>query len=211
MSATNPISKSVRVVLCPLSACLVFEFSALAANEPLLDVNKDGPLLTDPTTIKIQTSAGALSFILDPQWAPQTATQIAKLFRYHAFDGTEIARYEPGFIFQISPAESKRPGQMPMPLSTRTLIRRIPLEVEQQQSGKLKHQAGVLSMARYDNDPTSNATSFSILLGDAPHLDKKYTIFGRLSNDRENQKTLAKMKAQWPLHPYIIKTIARPR
>jgi len=37
--------------------------------------------------------------------------------------------------------------------------------------------AGVLSMGRYD-DPNSGTSSFSFLLGAAPHLDMKYTIFG---------------------------------
>jgi cyclophilin family peptidyl-prolyl cis-trans isomerase len=37
--------------------------------------------------------------------------------------------------------------------------------------------AGVLSMGRYD-DPNSGSSSFSFLLGAAPHLDMKYTIFG---------------------------------
>jgi cyclophilin family peptidyl-prolyl cis-trans isomerase len=35
---------------------------------------------------------------------------------------------------------------------------------------------GVLSMGRY-NDPNSGTSSFSILLGNAPHLDMQYTIF----------------------------------
>ena len=32
-------------------------------------------------------------------------------------------------------------------------------------------------MGRFD-DPNSGTSSFSILLGDAPHLDMQYTIFG---------------------------------
>ena len=35
-------------------------------------------------------------------------------------------------------------------------------------------------MARQDNDINSGSTSFSILLGDAPHLDGEYTLFGEL-------------------------------
>jgi cyclophilin family peptidyl-prolyl cis-trans isomerase len=35
----------------------------------------------------------------------------------------------------------------------------------------------VLSLAHGD-DPDSGETSFSILLGDAPHLDSLYTVFG---------------------------------
>jgi cyclophilin family peptidyl-prolyl cis-trans isomerase len=37
--------------------------------------------------------------------------------------------------------------------------------------------AGVLSMGRWD-DPNSGKSSFSFLLGNAPHLDMQYTIFG---------------------------------
>ena len=37
-------------------------------------------------------------------------------------------------------------------------------------------------MARYDEDIDSATMSFSIMLGDAPHLDKKYTIFGHLES-----------------------------
>eukprot|EP00955_Chlamydomonas_euryale_P074235 361979-Chlamydomonas_euryale.AAC.2 len=40
----------------------------------------------------------------------------------------------------------------------------------------VKHVEGVLSMGRYD-DPNSGTSSFSILLGAAPHLDMAYTIF----------------------------------
>ena len=42
----------------------------------------------------------------------------------------------------------------------------VPLEVKQ----GVKHTFGVLSMGRYD-DPDSGGSSFSVLLGDAPHLD----------------------------------------
>jgi len=50
----------------------------------------------------------------------------------------------------------------------------VPLEV---QPG-VKHTEGVLSMGRFD-DPNSGKSSFSILLGAAPHLDNQYTIFGK--------------------------------
>jgi cyclophilin family peptidyl-prolyl cis-trans isomerase len=208
MENQNNISRAL--VVLGLTGALWFtpELSASGATDPLFNVKKDGPLLTQSKRIKVQTSAGNLIFIMEPQWAPQTATQMTKLFQNHAFDGTEIPRYEPGFIFQISLAASKAAGQAPLTVSAQKLIRRIPLEVEQEKSGKLIHRPGLLSMARDDNDLSSNTSSFSILLGKAPHLDKKYTIFGRLSDDKENQETLEKMKSEWPKHPYIIKTIS---
>ena len=42
-----------------------------------------------------------------------------------------------------------------------------------------KHVKGILSMARGD-DPASASTSFFIVTGDAPSLDGKYTVFGRV-------------------------------
>ena len=47
-------------------------------------------------------------------------------------------------------------------------------------SNDVKHTFGTLSMGRYD-DPNSATSSFSILLGDAPHLDGQYAIFGRIT------------------------------
>jgi peptidyl-prolyl cis-trans isomerase B (cyclophilin B) len=42
-----------------------------------------------------------------------------------------------------------------------------------------RHVKGILSMARGD-DPASATTSFFIVTGDAPSLDGKYTVFGRV-------------------------------
>jgi cyclophilin family peptidyl-prolyl cis-trans isomerase len=175
---------------------------------PVFDTAKDGPLLTQPRKIRLQTSDGPLTLQLEPRWAPKTATQMAKLFQNHVFDGTEIPRYEPNFVVQISLAECKAPGFAPMTVSEKKLVRRIPLEVNQQLAGQIKHVPGMLSMARQDNDTLDNTTSFSILIADAPHLDTKYTIFGRLTDDPENQRTLDKMSRRWPKHPYIVKTLS---
>lgn len=45
-------------------------------------------------------------------------------------------------------------------------VKKVPLEVR----ADVKHTTGVLSMGRFD-DPNSGTSSFSILLGSAPHLD----------------------------------------
>lgn len=43
----------------------------------------------------------------------------------------------------------------------------------------VRHVRGVLSMGRW-SDPNSGTSSFSVLLGSAPHLDRQYTVFGRV-------------------------------
>ena len=48
----------------------------------------------------------------------------------------------------------------------------------------VKHVRGIVSMARTD-DPDSATTSFFLMLGAAPHLDGKYTAFGRIVDGME--------------------------
>jgi len=174
---------------------------------PVFDVNKDGPLLKQAKTIKVQTSSGNLNFIIEPKWAPKTATQMARLFEKHAFDGTEICAYQPGYLFQVALAEDKAAHYPPLGQAIEKSIRRIPLEVDAQFSKEVYHKAGMLSMARQADDPLDNTSSFSILLGDAPHLDTKYTIFGKLADDQETKDTLKKLITDWPNHPRIINTL----
>jgi cyclophilin family peptidyl-prolyl cis-trans isomerase len=176
---------------------------------PIFDSEKDGPLLKSSKSVKVQTSCGNLTFVLEPGWAPKTATQIAKLFAKHAFDGTEICSYQPGYIVQIALVEDKAPGYGRLPEPIRQSIRRIPLEVDAQYSREVSHRTGMLSMSRQADDLLDNTSSFSILLGDAPHLDTQYTIFGKLSNDPETQDTLKKLTAAWSAakHPCIIRTL----
>jgi peptidyl-prolyl cis-trans isomerase B (cyclophilin B) len=48
----------------------------------------------------------------------------------------------------------------------------------------IKHVRGIVSMARSD-DPDSASTSFFLMLGPAPHLDGKYSAFGRIVEGME--------------------------
>lgn len=55
----------------------------------------------------------------------------------------------------------------------------------------VKHdRRGILSMARND-DPNSGGSSFSLLLGPAPHLDQHYAVFGEVV---EGIETLARLE-----------------
>jgi cyclophilin family peptidyl-prolyl cis-trans isomerase len=173
---------------------------------PLFNAKTDGPLLASSKTVEMKTSAGTIRLIIDPTAAPMNATQMYKLFSAGAFDGTNIVRYEHNFVLQTALAETKADGFKLMPSHTVSMLRRLPLEVAAQNSGKLLHKKYALSMAHGD-DPNSAVTSFSILLGNAPHLDKKYTIFGHASNDPETVKTIEKIESEWTAkHPHIIST-----
>lgn len=134
----------------------------------------DGPLLQAPRKLTLETSRGPLRIVLDPELAPQTASQVARLLEEGVYDETPFVRYEPGFVLQLGNAKQ----------DTSPLLRRLPVEP----SGR-KHAKGLLSMARYE-DPDSAVSSFSIMLGPAPHLDGQYTVFGWVETDPASQATL---------------------
>jgi cyclophilin family peptidyl-prolyl cis-trans isomerase len=122
--------------------------------------------------ILLRTSRGDLVLGLYPEVAPRHVAQILKLVRLGVYDSMWFHRVEPGFLVQTTDAQNRKQPLTPEQLAA---IVKLPLEV-----AGVTHQAGVLSMARRDGDLDSAETSFSILLGAAPHLDGKYTVFGQL-------------------------------
>jgi cyclophilin family peptidyl-prolyl cis-trans isomerase len=169
---------------------------------PLFDPSVDGPLLSKPKQFEVETTAGKLRLILDPALAPKHATQLYRLFTNGVFDGTPICRYEPNLFLQTSTAETKSQGGV-ITEAQRQMLRRLPLEVESQSNGGRAHKKWVLSMARWDAEDSA-VSSFSIMLGDAPHLDKKYTVFGRLVPDEVTIQTMDKIAHEWNKQPAHI-------
>ena len=141
------------------------------------------PALTDEIVILkvseqrviFETEFGNLVFSLYPNIAPRHVEQITRLVEIGAYDSTHFFRVMPGFILQLSDIYDRR---VPITTGQQAANKRLPAEF----SPHMKHRAGTLSMARMIDDPESATSSFSILLGKAPHLDGKYTIFGELES-----------------------------
>lgn len=123
--------------------------------------------------VVLMTDAGNIVIALYPEIAPKNVKQIMNLVQAGVYNGTCFPRIEKNFVMQLSAAESDRIP--PLPGNLMSLIRPLPAEHSQ-----LKHVRGVISMAREDKDINSAKTSFSILLGSAPHLDGNYTIVGHV-------------------------------
>jgi cyclophilin family peptidyl-prolyl cis-trans isomerase len=106
------------------------------------------------------------------QVAPKTASHIMKLFQLGCYNSNHFFRVDRGFVAQTADVVSGR--LVPLsPIQQGEAAVTVPLEV----TPDVRHTEGVLSMAR-TSDPNSGGSSFSILLGSAPHLDMQYTIFG---------------------------------
>lgn len=111
-----------------------------------------------------------------PKAAPKTVSHVINLFLQGCYDTNHIFGLQKGFVAQI---HGVHPGAVTTkPLSSICLDqakKRIPGEFT-----AIPHKRGVLSMSRDDNDPDSGGSAFSMLLGDAPQLDNKYTVFGKV-------------------------------
>ena len=109
-----------------------------------------------------------------PNAAPVTVAHIMKLFRLGCYDTNHIFRVDKGFVAQV---QSVHTGSVLKELSDECAsesVKTVPAEFT-----KIRHVRGMLSMGRME-DPNSGGSSFSMLLGAAPHLDEQYTVFGRV-------------------------------
>jgi cyclophilin family peptidyl-prolyl cis-trans isomerase len=145
----------------------------------------DDPPRKAPERVVFNTVAGDLVFAFYPDIAPRHVRHFLALVGEGAYDTTHFGRLEPGFVLQLFTAEDRR---VSLTDAQRALLR--PLKAE---FSKLHHRRGTLSMARLDNDPDSACSSFSILLGPAPHLDGNYTIFGEVERGMDVVDELSKV------------------
>ncbi len=133
----------------------------------------------------METDLGMLVFAFYPDIAPLHTQQITRLINAGAYDSTHFFRVIPGFIIQTSEITDRN---VSLTQEQNDLLKPIKAEF----TDVLKHRKGVLSMARMPESPDSARSSFSIMLGNAPHLDGEYTIFGQLESGGQ---TLARILA----------------
>ncbi|MBN9663725.1 MAG: peptidylprolyl isomerase [Acidobacteria bacterium] len=123
-------------------------------------------------TVTMKTTLGTMKLKLEPDWAPNHVRNFLKLVDTGWYNGTAFHRVIKGFVAQGGMGDKREPSPThPADRWVRT--------VKGEFRPDLKHERGILSMARSD-DPDSASTSFFLMLAPAPHLDGKYTIFGRV-------------------------------
>jgi len=122
--------------------------------------------------IIFRTNAGDIVIALYPDIAPKHAEQILRMVKAGIYNGTPIGRVEPGFVAQVYDYNAKK---TPLTEKQQSLIKNIPAEFS-----AIPHTRGIVSMARRDGDVNSAESSFSFILGPAPHLDQQYTVVGEV-------------------------------
>jgi len=133
------------------------------------------PKLSDERCV-FQTEFGDVTFGFYPRVAPVTAAHIFRLCALSGYTGNHFFRVDRGFVAQVADVSGGR-NLTASPELAAEAARAVPLEVQH----GVAHTAGAVSMGRH-SDPNSGRSSFSFLLGDAPHLDMQYTVFGRVTD-----------------------------
>ena len=113
---------------------------------------------------------------LYPEIAPNTVCNFISLIQKGHYDGTIFHRVMDGFMIQGGCPDGTGMGGPG-----------YEIDGEFSQNGfanSLKHEAGVLSMARSMN-PNSAGSQFFIMHENSPHLDGSYAAFGKLLTGSE--------------------------
>ena len=138
---------------------------------------------------------------LYPEIAPITVENFEKLAGEGFYDGLTFHRVIPGFMIQ---------GGCPLGNGTGGPGHTIKGEFAANGvKNDLKHDRGVLSMARAMN-PNSAGSQFFIMVEKAPHLDGQYAAFGRITEGMEAADRIVAVQRDYsdkPLTPQVIRTI----
>jgi peptidyl-prolyl cis-trans isomerase B (cyclophilin B) len=123
--------------------------------------------------VVIKTTMGTIVFELLPDVAPKMVENFKDLATSKFYDGTTFHRVIPNFMIQGGDPLSK--DDDPNNDGTGDGPRKMQAEF----TTKYSHDRGIVSTAR-SQDPNSGSCQFFIMHKKSPHLDNKYTIFGRV-------------------------------
>lgn len=156
-------------------------------NKPIVTIEME-----DGAVIKIE---------LYPDIAPNTVDNFISLVKRKFYDGLCFHRVIRGFMIQGGCPQGTGMGGPGYSIAG-----------EFQENGfdnTLKHQEGVLSMARAA-DPNSAGSQFFIMHKAAPHLDGAYAAFGKVVEGMEAVNAIAECETDYqdrPRTPQIMKAV----
>jgi len=135
-------------------------------------------------TATIETTEGAINVEFWPDVAPGHVNNFLDLAKKGFYNGLIFHRVIPGFMIQGGCPDGTGTGSNG---NTR-------LKAEFNNRPERRHTRGVLSMAR-SSDPNSASCQFFIMHEDSPHLDGKYSAFGKVTSGLEAVDKIANSPA----------------
>ena len=129
-------------------------------------------------TLIMELKGGAVVIALRPDLAPSHVTRIKELTRKGFYDGVVFHRVIPDFMAQTGDPTGTGSGGSDLP------------DLKAEFSAE-KHKRGTVSAAR-SNSPNSANSQFFICFGDAPWLDRQYSVWGEVVDGMEHVDAIKK-------------------
>jgi peptidyl-prolyl cis-trans isomerase B (cyclophilin B) len=127
----------------------------------------------EASTAIIHTDFGDITLKFFPKLAPNHVNNFIELTKTGFYNGTIFHRVIPGFVIQGGDPNSKSHEKARHGTGG-------PGYCLKAEFNSKPHKRGILSMAR-SSHPDSAGSQFFICVSDVPSLDKKYTVFGEVT------------------------------
>lgn len=186
------LSKFAAAFLAGITACAV---CGGCSGNP----NKDKPHPTAVITVK---NYGTIELELYQDIAPNTVANFITLAKDGFYNGLIFHRVIPDFMIQGGDPDGKGTGGPGYSIKGEFTNNGF--------QNDLKHEAGVISMARTMYDMDSAGSQFFICTATKPSLDGDYAAFGKVTAGLEVARAIAEAKrdsADKPLEDIVIESI----
>ena len=140
-------------------------------------------LYSEENIMILKLKNGEVKIELFPDVAPNHVKRFKTLANSNKYDGVVFHRVIDGFMAQTGDVEYGNSTNAKFDLN-RAGTGSSDLPDLKSEFSDLPHEKGTLSMARSSN-PNSANSQFFICFESAPHLDRQYTIFGKVVSGME--------------------------
>jgi len=127
---------------------------------------------------------GNVKIQMFPEVAPKHVERITQLANDGKYDNVVFHRVIEGFMAQTGDVKFGNSGSKDFDLN-RAGMGGSDLPDLKEEFNNLPHERGTVSMAR-SQDPNSGNSQFFICFESAPHLDRQYTVFGKVIEGMEH-------------------------
>lgn len=158
--------------------------------------------MSNPIFTITMENGGVIKGELYPEIAPQSVYNFIDLANKGFYDGLIFHRVIAGFMIQGGDPTGTGMGGPGYSIKGEFYMNGF--------DNNLKHKRGVLSMARSMN-PNSAGSQFFIMHEDAPHLDKQYAAFGKVTEGMEVVDQIANTKVDYNDRPLEEQKMASVR
>ncbi len=193
-----------KIITLLLAFAVLFSFAGCGKNDETSDLTYPFEIIETNERINVDIEVenkGVIELELYPDVAPVTVSNFVYLAKKGFYDGLIFHRVIEGFMIQ---------GGCPEGTGMGGPDHRIKGEFASNGfENNLKHERGVISMAR-TNNPDSAGSQFFIMHKNATHLDGDYAAFGRVINGIEIVDSIATTKTgenDKPIENVVIKTV----